>query len=575
MGVADRPGHRTGTSEGPHRSCTGVTTLASLLGGIGLFVLGMSMMTEGLKLSAGNALRSILQISTRSALRGLLAGMLITGVVQSSSAVTVATLGFVNAGLLTLNQAVWVVFGTNVGTTMTGWLVAWIGVKVEVAALALPLLGIGMLIRLTADAVSRRAGLGEALAGFGAFFLGIGILETAFADLAPLLTAFDFGRRDWLTVLYFVALGTVLTVLTRSSSAAIAIALTASAGGAIPLALAAAAVIGTNIGTTSTALLAAIGATAPAKRVATAHILFNLATGLVALALLPQLLAVSAAVLAAFGAAGDTPATLAMFHTLFNCLGVALAWPAASWLVRSLSRLYVSPEEEIGRPRHLDATLTAVPTLALRGLVFELARMMDLAFDLARRRIEAPDRNRHALAQRHSGLLSLGQAVRDFIGRLSAGTLPKDVIEALPDLVRTVQHLEDLAALSDEVAEAGSWPLRDLTGPDWQALRAGVAASLGRSTAEERAPPPPLTELSARIEAAYQTVKAGLLRATAVGEMRVGSMEAALLHAQQLRRAAEAAWKARRRLQPWLDRVDPRKTSAGQPSVSSGAAGCP
>src|SRR5690606_32995084 len=131
-------------------STVNFSTIASLLGGIGLFLLGMQMMTEGLKLAAGNALRSILKSWTGTNLRGLLAGVLITALVQSSSAVTVASVGFVNAGLLTLSQAVWVIFGANVGTTTTGWLVALVGIKVDVGVLALPLLGIGMLLRLAA-----------------------------------------------------------------------------------------------------------------------------------------------------------------------------------------------------------------------------------------------------------------------------------------------------------------------------------------------------------------------------------------------------------------------------------------
>jgi len=151
--------------------------ILTLAGGIGLFLLGMGLLTDGLKIAAGGALRTLLQTWTKSSIRGFAVGVLITAVVQSSSAVTVATVGFVNARLLSLRRAVWVILGTNVGTTMTGWLVALVGVKVDVGALALPLIGIGMALALGAGERARIAGAGRALAGFGLFFLGVCVLQ--------------------------------------------------------------------------------------------------------------------------------------------------------------------------------------------------------------------------------------------------------------------------------------------------------------------------------------------------------------------------------------------------------------
>ena len=256
-----------------------------ILGGIGLFLVGVWMMTEGLKLAAGGLLQRILASATSSPLRGLAAGIFITALVRSSSAVTVATIGFVNAGLMALAPAVWVVFGTNLGTTTTAWLVVLAGTGFDAATMALPLVGIGMILRLVGANRQRTAGLGQAIAGFGVFFLGIGFLQDGFDDVTPMLATLDLDAGAWLAVPAFVALGFALTVVTQSSSAAIAIALTASAGGSVPLLLAAAAVIGTNIGTTSTAAFAAVGATAPARRVAAAHIIFNVVTAVIALAL--------------------------------------------------------------------------------------------------------------------------------------------------------------------------------------------------------------------------------------------------------------------------------------------------
>ncbi len=543
-----------------------LTTIASILGGIGLFLLGMQMMTDGLKLAAGNALRSILQSWTSSNTRGLLAGALITAIVQSSSAATVAIVGFVNAGLLTLSQAAWVIFGANVGTTTTGWLVALVGVRVDVSTLALPLLGIGMLLRLTARTHKRRAGFGQAIAGFGAFFLGVGILQTSFSDVTPLLDRWPIAPSGALGTLSFVAAGIVLTLLTQSSSATVAITLTAAAGGTIPLNVAAAIIIGASIGTTSTAWFASVGATPPAKRAAWAHISFQLLTGAVALVILPVLLAASTAIVAALsGRRDDLPATLAVFHTLYSLLGVTLMWPLAPRFVQMLSKRFVSREEEIGRPKHLDTTLVDIPALALRVLVVELERMSALTFELAARRVRGTVAE-PASSLQEKGLVQLGNAVRDFIGSMSQGVLPDDVVVALPDLLRASQHLEDVATAS---AHTGPHRSRgqaaahaEGSSPDWAALREAVLAVL-----TSKIPPAELTPRAKRIELSYESLKTTLLKAGARGQLHVDAMEEDLLRARRLRRLADSALKAHRRLDPWITAMAAASTSAAPATV--------
>ncbi|WP_191083026.1 Na/Pi cotransporter family protein [Roseococcus microcysteis] len=513
--------------------------LTALLGGLGLFLLGTWMMTEGLKAAAGGALRAILQSWTRSPLRGLLAGFLITALVRSSSAVTVAAIGFVNAGLLSLTQAVWVVFGTNVGTTTTAWLVAFIGIRFDIGAAALPMLGVGMLLRLLAGGRPRLAGLGQALAGFGAFFLGIDILQDGFAGLAPRIAELGLPESGPIAILGFLLLGVLLTLATQSSAAAMAIALTASAGGAVPLELAGAAVIGTNIGTTSTALLASIGATAPARRVAMAHIVFNLLTGTAALLLLPLLLGLSRWIPAVLGAGEDMPTVLAVFHTLFNLLGVLLMWPLAGRMVRWLAGRFTSPEEELGRPHHLDATLREVPELAAQGLEREVARMLALAAQGAAGRIRpgagpTPEAELRAVAP-------LGQEVRGFVAQLNAAPLPEGVATALPHLLRAAQHAEAIAALAAGLDEAAAAPAQRAAPAPWAELRMRALEALTPVMADDVA-------ASREAEAAYQVVKAALLAAAARGQVNVSALDAALLQAQLLRRMAEAAVKGRRRL---------------------------
>jgi phosphate:Na+ symporter len=359
--------------------------MGGLAGGVGLFLLGMGLMTDGLKLAAGPALERILANSTETRLRALASGVAVTALVQSSSAVTVAAIGFVNAGLLNLSQALWVLFGANVGTTMTGWLVALVGLKFKIEALALPLIGVGMILRLSGER-DRRSALGMALAGFGVLFLGIDMLKDTFSGLS---TDFNLPAgtsvRD---VLVLVLIGIVLTVLMQSSSASLAVALTAAQGGLIAAEGAAAVVIGANVGTTVTALLAAIGATANAKRAAAAHILFNLLTGVVALLLLPWLVTLLGVLRARLHLEAAPAAEVALFHSVFNVLGVVLIWPWATRLTRLLQTRFRSIEEEAGRPRFIDRTVLAVPALALDALAQEIRHLGQLSLATLRAAIE-------------------------------------------------------------------------------------------------------------------------------------------------------------------------------------------
>jgi phosphate:Na+ symporter len=528
----------------------------TLAGGIGLFLLGMSMMTGGLKVAAGDALRSLLNSWTSSNLRGLSTGFLVTAVVQSSSAVTVATVGFVNAGLLTLQQAVWVIFGTNVGTTVTSWLVAAVGVKIDVGELALPLLGIGMLLSLSARPSSRRGGVGHALAGFGIFFLGINILQEGFSQIASEVTLPEVGDGGWLMLPAFASLGALLTIMTQSSSAAMAIILTASAGGVVALDLATAAVVGANLGTTSTAIFATLGATSAAKRVAVAHVVFNVLTALVALAFLSPLLTFSSFVAGAIDDSEGVPIILAIFHTVFNCLGVLLIWPLANVLVRYLSKLFESQDEQISRPQFLDNTLVDMPAMAVSALMHELTRLASLVNDFAARRIELQqpmDSDARALQR---GLLNLADQVRMFLNRFSAAQLPPEAVRALPDMIRALQHIEELVTLAGDITgspsgERTQWPRQHL-----EALRLAAATALDNivATDQEHAPDSPDA-----VEMLYQATKEKLLAEAASGRLPVPVMDRALDQAKRWRQAATVAQKIQRRLNPWRGLLDGEK----------------
>jgi len=342
-----------------------------VLGGLGLLLLGMALMTDGLKLAAGRSLHSWLRHFTDTPLRGLAAGIGITAAVQSSSAVTMATLGFANAGLLTLERAAWLVYGSNIGTTVTGWLVSLIGLNFKIEAFALPLTGIGVLIRIFWRN-ERMAAFGTAVAGFGILFLGLGFLKAAFGELGADFEKLTVGAVGAPGLIYGVLLGIFMTVLMQSSSAAIALILTAHAQGLVGETVGAALVVGANIGTTSTAILGALGATANAKRLAALHVAFNIITGIAALLLLGPMLWFIAMLRDWLGETGDTAFTLAIFHTGFNILGVLLIWPISARLTKWLTGYIASSSEMISQPRFLDRSALSLPESGVRAAELEL-----------------------------------------------------------------------------------------------------------------------------------------------------------------------------------------------------------
>lgn len=508
-----------------------------LLGGLGLFLLGMTMMTDGLRQLAGPGLERILAGSTRTRWHALGSGVLVTALVQSSSAVTVAAIGFVNAGLLGLTPALWVLFGANVGTTMTGWIVALVGLKFKIEALALPLIGVGVFLRLT-GAGTRRGAAGTTLAGFGLLFLGIGLLQQAFGGLAGQLT---LPQGDGaLAVGAQVLAGALMTVLMQSSSASMAIALTAAQGGLLTLQAAAAVVIGANIGTTVTALLAVIGATPNARRAASAHVVFNALTGGVALLLLPWLVGALALGREVLGLSADPAAQLALFHTLFNLLGVALMWPLADGLSRWLLARFRDREEDEAQPRYLDDNVLQVPTLALAALEREVARMGQVAVRMARAALAGA--TAQDLRSDHAVLTRLDAAIQAFVEQMNRSAMPQPVSVHLAAVLR-VQRYHETTGEQALLAAVLPSPSGDATVmAAWLAFQREGDALLMHCDAVDadlRVGP-----AAATMEMAYDALKAALLAAGAAGLMRLGEMEEALRRCSALRRAAQQAVKA-------------------------------
>ena len=317
-------------------------------------------MTEGLQKLAGRAVRAALMRFTHSPLSGAMTGAASTAVLQSSSATTVAAVGFVGAGLLSFPAALGIIFGANIGTTFRGWLVALLGFKLQIGTIALGIVLIGAILRLFAK--HRLSDTGYAIAGFGLIFVGVSELQQAMAGLEGIITP-DHLPDDTLSGrVLLVMLGIAITAITQSSSTGVAAALTALYAGAISFEQAAALIIGMDIGTTITAAMATIGATVDARRTGYSHVIYNLFTGTAAIFLITPYIFIWQSI--SPGALYAEPEiALVAFHTSFNILGVIIVLPFTSRFARMIQKLV--PEKRPIYTRRLDEGLLADASLAL------------------------------------------------------------------------------------------------------------------------------------------------------------------------------------------------------------------
>lgn len=421
--------------------------IPSLLGGIGLFLLGMTLLTEGAKGFAGDSLRQALLRFAGTPWKAFLSGLLATLLVQSSSATTVMVIGFVSAGLLAFPQALGVIFGASLGTTGTGWLVAVFGLKIQLGLYALPLVGVGAFLRLLGRGRWRALGLG--IAGFGLIFLGIDFLQQGMAGISSNSLTASLPTGGLPARLAAMLAGIFATLVLQSSSAAIAVTMTALHSGALNFEQAAAVAVGASIGTTLTALLASIGANIPAKRTALAFVMFNTATGLLAIVLLPVLLKIVDWESARLGLNGGA-VSLAAFHTTFTGLGVAVFLPLAKSYARLVERLV--PDHRPALTRYLDKSLLQTPSVALEAvrraiLETSLAAMQRIAADL-----DQPGNDRNSANENHD----LFQAVDDIQSFLSS--VPQDFTPhpGTPRRIELLHVIDHLVRLRSRVAPASA-----------------------------------------------------------------------------------------------------------------------
>lgn len=355
------------------------TYAMGLLGGLALFLYGMQMMSAGLESAAGNRMKGILEKLTANRFTGVLAGALITAIIQSSSATTVMVVGFVNSGMMTLNQAIWIIMGANIGTTITGQLIA-----LDVGAIAplLAFLGVASIVFLKNE---RMKHTGEILAGLGILFIGMDMMGEAMKPLAAseefvsILTSFE-------NPLLGIAAGTVFTALIQSSSASVGILQTLADSGVIGLGSAAFVLFGQNIGTCITALLASIGTNVNARRTTVIHILFNV-FGTVVFTIL--CLATPIIPMIESWTVGNAPAQIANLHTMFNVVTTLLLLPVGTWLGKIAMVILKDPKD--GQPaegmhvqylldlKHIRTEKLGASMVCVEGIKKELFRMVDMA----------------------------------------------------------------------------------------------------------------------------------------------------------------------------------------------------
>src|SRR5262245_52710388 len=442
------------------------------LGGVGLFLLGMTVMTDGLKAMAGSALRTALSKAAATPLSGAFWGAFVTLLVQSSSATTMTTIGLVGAGLLTFAQGLGLVFGANIGTTGTGWLIALIGVRVSLTAAALPMIFVGALIKLLAR--GRVSAAGGALAGFALVLFGLTTLQQGMGGVAERMHPADLpavygaGVSWWSSVVGVLALtaaGLAMTAVMQSSTAAIAVTLSAHFAGAVALDQACALIIGQNIGTATSSALAAIGASSTAKRLALAYILFKVIAAAIALVLFP----VTVPPLVRASATINGVTLLAAYHTAFNVVGVAVLLPIIDRFTRFVERIL--PERGSPLTRGLDRAALETPLAAEEAVRRTVARSLGTMC--------GPIGDALTAGKGAVSVTEAGDALRqagEFISEVSG---PPTSEQEQERLTRTLHALDHAARLAEVVGEKGG--LASAPGGSEDVRAAGLCAEAMRN----------------------------------------------------------------------------------------------
>ena len=352
----------------------------TIIAGIAIFLIGMHYMENGFKLFSGGPLENALKKFTSTTPKAIGTGFLATAVVQSSSLVSVIIISFLSAEMIGLTQAVGVVFGSNIGTTTTAWLVSSFGLKLKIAHYALPMLIFGVVMQFSKH--NSYKGIGSVLVGLGFIFLGIAYMKEGFETLKQGLDLAEYAMDGYLGIFVYIGFGAIATVVIQSSSATMAIIITALATGQIDYINALSLAIGANVGTTVTAALGAMASNKNGKRLAVAHFIFNIITGLFAVVFIYQLKDLVDLLAPLLHIANeDVAMKLALFHTIFNVAGVLIVSPFIGYLVRYLKTLFHEEHMARGRPKYLTDEVVQIPAAALSALRKETIHLFDKSLE--------------------------------------------------------------------------------------------------------------------------------------------------------------------------------------------------
>ena len=458
----------------------GILQIFTLLGALGMFLYGMNLMSSGLQKAAGDKLRGFLSAMTSNPFKGVLTGLGITFIIQSSSATTVMVVSFVNAGLLTLTQAIGVIMGANIGTTVTAWLVAWLGFKADISILAIPLMLFGFLFSNSKK--NKHQNIGELIVGFSLLFLGLSFMKESVPDLNETPQVLEFVR-NWSSygfgsVLIFLVFGTVLTLVLQSSSATMAITLIMLSMGWIPFHMACAMVLGENIGTTITANIAAAVGNTQAKRAAMSHTIFNVFGVIWALILFKPFTALVGKVIELFGlpnpaadgfavVEGDMGSStaalygLSMLHTMFNTINtLILVWfikyieKAVVWIIKPKNQ-----EAEPFRLKYISAGPLATPELAAAQAFDEIVHFAEISrngLGYAKQAIAADakhfDELREKLVKYEEISDRIEYEIAAFLNGVSAGDISEATRVKIKAMYKIIGELESLGDSGEAIS---------------------------------------------------------------------------------------------------------------------------
>ena len=458
----------------------GILQLFTLLGALGMFLYGMNLMSSGLQKAAGDKLRGFLSAMTSNPFKGVLTGIGITSLIQSSSATTVMVVSFVNAGLLTLTQAIGVIMGANIGTTVTAWMVAFLGFKADISILAIPLMLFGFLFSNSKK--NKHQNIGELIVGFSLLFLGLSFMKESVPDLRETPQVLEFVR-NWSSygfgsVLLFLAFGTILTLVLQSSSATMAITLIMLSMGWIPFHMACAMVLGENIGTTITANIAAAVGNTQAKRAAMSHTIFNVFGVIWALLLFKPFTTLVGKVIELFGlpnpaaegfavVEGDMGSStaalygLSMLHTIFNTINtLILVWfikyieKAVVWIIKPKSQ-----EAEPFRLKYISAGPLATPELAAAQAFDEIVHFAEISrngLGYAKQAIAADtkhfDELREKLVKYEEISDRIEYEIAAFLNGVSAGDISEATSVKIKAMYKIIGELESLGDSGEAIS---------------------------------------------------------------------------------------------------------------------------